>query len=117
MASNINEYLESLLKDTKSFAGDELKKYINDAKDDNRIFIKHIGELTEEFIKMRALGKITNDEFKELMTDLLDLNKIYFLQLRVDFNRNNLLGNYLLFQLKKDAHIITILNYPKKTDY
>ena len=84
MASNINEYLESLLKDTKSFAGDELKKYINDAKDDNRIFIKHIGELTEEFIKMRALGKITNDEFKELMTDLLDLNKMQFHKLSSD---------------------------------
>jgi len=76
MPSNINEHLDTLLDDTTKFAGSELKEFISDAKDDNQLFIKHIGELTEEFIKMRASGELTNDEFKELMEDLLDLGKI-----------------------------------------
>jgi ElaB/YqjD/DUF883 family membrane-anchored ribosome-binding protein len=84
MPSNINEYLETLLKDSSKFAGDELKNLISEAKDDNRLFIKHIGEMTEDFIKMRALGKITNDELKELMSDLLDLNKMQFYKLSND---------------------------------
>lgn len=81
--SSISEYLEVLVKDGKEFAKDELKDLLKEAKDDNRLFIRHMGELTEEFIKLRALGKIDNEEFKELMEDVVDLGKMQYLKLSV----------------------------------
>ena len=42
-----------------------------------------IGELMEKFVKMRALKQINNDKFKELMDDLLDLNKMQYHKLSV----------------------------------
>lgn len=81
--ASISEFLNSLVDESVDFARDELKALIRDAKSDNRTFIRHIGELTEEFIQLRALGEINNDEFKELMEDLLDLNKMQFHKLSV----------------------------------
>ncbi|HEB54869.1 MAG TPA: hypothetical protein ENI98_00925 [Gammaproteobacteria bacterium] len=60
----VSEFLKTLLDEGKDFARDELKVLIRDAKSDNQLFIKHMGELTEEFIKLRALNKISNLEFK-----------------------------------------------------
>lgn len=81
--ASISEFLDSLLDESVDFARDELKGLIKEAKSDNRTFIKHIGELTEEFIQMRALGQINNDEFEELMKNLLDLNKMQLRKLSV----------------------------------
>ena len=81
--TSISEFLESLLGESKEFAKDELKKLIKESKEDNRIFIRHIGELTEEFIKLRALNRINDDEFKDLMKDVLNLNKIQYHKLSV----------------------------------
>ena len=81
--ASISEYLDTLVSDSATFARDDLKKLVRDAKSDNRTFIKHIGELTEEFIQMRALKQLTNSEFKELMEDLLDLNKMQARKLSV----------------------------------
>ena len=81
--AGISEFIDSLLKDGKTFAKDELKALLTEAKEDNRLFIKHMGELTEEFIKLRALNQITNDEFEELMKDVVDLNKMQFRKLSV----------------------------------
>jgi hypothetical protein len=81
--AGMSEFLDTLLDDSVDFAKDELKNLINEAKGDNRVFIKHIGDLTEEFIKLRALGQLTNDEFKELMEDVIDLNKMQFHKLSV----------------------------------
>ena len=80
----IGESLRSLLNDTSEFAGDELEELINKAKLDSSLFIRHIGEFTEEFLRMRAQEEIDNDEFKELMEDLIDLDKIQFHKLSVD---------------------------------
>lgn len=81
--TSISEFLDALLDETADFAKDELKELVKEAKGDNRVFIKHIGDLTEEFIKLRALGQLTNDEFKELMEDVVDLNKMQFHKLSV----------------------------------
>ncbi|MFQ5603321.1 MAG: hypothetical protein ACE5HS_08650 [bacterium] len=81
--ASISEFLDSLLDESADFARDELKTLIKEAKSDNRTFIKHIGELTEEFIQMRALGQLNNDEFEELMNDLLDLSKMQLRKLSV----------------------------------
>ncbi len=81
--AGVSEFLDTLLDESVDFARDELKVLIKEAKDDNRVFIKHIGDLTEEFIKLRALGSLTNDEFKELMDDVVDLNKMQFHKLSV----------------------------------
>lgn len=81
--AGISEFLDTLLDESVVFARDELKELINEAKNDNRVFIKHIGDLTEEFVKLRALGQLTNDEFKELMEDVVDLNKMQFHKLSV----------------------------------
>ena len=82
--SDINEYLQSLLRDTSKFAVGELKTLIEDAKNDSTVFIRHIGEMGEEFIRMRAQGKINNDEFKELVGDLVDLKKMKYYKLSSD---------------------------------
>lgn len=79
--SDIEDFLDVLVYDSVDFAKDELVHLVKEAKSDGKVFIKHIGELTEEFVKMRALGQINNDEFKELMEDLLDLNKMQYLKL------------------------------------
>jgi hypothetical protein len=84
MPSNLNELLNDLLKDTTGFAKDELIGYINDAKNDTSDFVKRIGKLAEKNIQRLALGKITADEFKELMEDLLDLNKMELNKLSSD---------------------------------
>jgi len=81
--AGMSEFLDTLLDGSVDFARDELKNLINEAKGDNRVFIKHIGELTEEFIKLRALGQLTNDELRELMEDVIDLNKMQFHKLSV----------------------------------
>ncbi len=81
--SSLSEFLEALIDEGKEFAKDELKDLVKEAKTDNRTFIRHMGELTEEFIKLRALNKITNSEFKELMSDVVDLNKMQFHKLSV----------------------------------
>jgi len=81
--AGMSEFLDTLLYGSVDFARDELKNLIKEAKGDNRVFIKHIGELTEEFIKLRALGQLTNDELKELMEDVVDLNKMQFHKLSV----------------------------------
>ena len=81
--AGMSEFLDTLLDGSADFARDELKNLIHEAKGDNRVFIQHIGELTEEFIKLRALGQLTNDEFKELMEDVVDLNKMQFHKLSV----------------------------------
>lgn len=81
--TSISEFLDALLDESADFAKDELKELVKEAKGDNRVFIKHIGDLTEEFIKLRALGQLTNDEFKELMEDVVDLNKMQFHKLSV----------------------------------
>ncbi|ADE54054.1 hypothetical protein [Coraliomargarita akajimensis] len=81
--SDIGDFLDALLDDAVDFAKEELEQLVNDAKSDSKMFVKHMGELTEEFIKMRALGQITNDELRELMEDLVDLNKMQFHKLSV----------------------------------
>ncbi len=81
--ASVSEFLDALLDETVGFSKDQLKDLIREAKNDNRVFIKHIGELTEEFIKLRALGQLTNDEFKELMEDVVDLNKMQYHKLSV----------------------------------
>jgi ElaB/YqjD/DUF883 family membrane-anchored ribosome-binding protein len=81
---DLKDNLNDLLKNTTSFAKDELINFITEAKNDSTDFVKHIGELTENNIKRLALGKITSDEFKELMEDLLDLNKMQFHKLSSD---------------------------------
>ncbi|MES2885314.1 MAG: hypothetical protein V4709_10945 [Pseudomonadota bacterium] len=83
-SSNVSEYLETLLGDTQKFAGTELKAFIIEAKSDNRLFIRDIGDWTEELLKQRALGKIDDDEFRELMEDTLDLTKLQFHKLSSD---------------------------------
>lgn len=82
--ASISEYLDSLLGETTGFAREELKGFVNEAKADNRTFIRHIGEMAEEFIQLRALGRITNDELRELMEDLLDLSRMQKLKLSVE---------------------------------
>ena len=82
--ATISEFLETLLDESKDFARDELKAVIRDAKSDNRLFIKHMGELTEEFIELRALNKISNAEFRDLMKDVVDLNKLQYHKLSVE---------------------------------
>jgi hypothetical protein len=81
--ATISEFLDTLLKEGTDFARDELKDLLNEAKSDNRLVIKHMGEMTEEFIKLRALGQLTNDELKELMEDVTDLNKMQYRKLSV----------------------------------
>jgi hypothetical protein len=81
--AGISEFIDSLVKDGKVFAKDELKSLLKDAGEDNRLFIRHMGELTEEFIKLRALNQINNDEFSELMGNVVDLNKMQFQKLSV----------------------------------
>jgi exopolyphosphatase/pppGpp-phosphohydrolase len=76
--SDIGDFLDVLVDDAADFAKDELENLVKEAKSDSKVFIKHIGELTEEFVKMRALEQINNDELKELMEDLLDLNKMQY---------------------------------------
>ncbi len=82
--ASISEFIEALLDEGKAFSKDELKALISEAKADNRLFIRHMGELTEEFIKLRALKKITSSEFKELMRDVVNLNKMQYLKLSVE---------------------------------
>jgi len=81
--ASISEFLDTLLDQSVEFARDELKELVKEAKTDNRLFIKHMGDLTEEFIKLRALGQLTNDELKELMADVVDLNKMQFHKLSI----------------------------------
>lgn len=81
--SSISEFLEALIDEGKEFAKDELKELIKEAKSDGRTFIRHMGELTEEFIKLRALNQITNSEFEEFMKDVVDLNKMQYHKLSV----------------------------------
>jgi len=73
---DIQNALNALVNDAANFAKDQLISFVKEAKSDNDAFIKNIGELTEEFVQMRADGEVNNDEFKELMEDLLDLNKM-----------------------------------------
>ena len=82
--ATISEFLDALLDEGKDFARGELKAVIRDAKSDNRLFIKHMGELTEEFIELRALNKISNLEFKNLMKDVVYLNKLQYHKLSVE---------------------------------
>lgn len=81
--ASISEFIEALLDEGKEFAKDELKEVVKEAKADNRTFIRHMGELTEEFIELRALKKITNSEFEELMQDVISLNKMQYHKLSV----------------------------------
>jgi hypothetical protein len=81
--AGISEFIDTLVKDSTTFAREELKALVKDAKEDNRLFIKHMGELTEEFIKLRALNQIDNSEFEELMKDVVNLNKMQFQKLSV----------------------------------
>lgn len=74
----MGDFLDVLVDDAVDFAKDELENLVKEAKSDSNLFIRHIGELTEEFVKMRALGQINDEEFKELMDDLLDLNKMQY---------------------------------------
>ena len=76
--TEIKSFLDILVDDVANFAKNELVELVDEAKSDSKAFIKNIGELTEEYVKMRALGEINNDEFKELMEDLLDLNKMEY---------------------------------------
>jgi hypothetical protein len=84
MAEDMNEVLQSLLKDTTTFAGTELQTFIAEAKNDMNPFIKRIGALTESNLLLRAQRKITDDELKELMEDILDLNKMEYHHLSSD---------------------------------
>ncbi|OGU75247.1 MAG: hypothetical protein A2V93_00890 [Ignavibacteria bacterium RBG_16_34_14] len=84
MPKDLKDHLNELLKDTTDFAKDELINFISEAKGDSTDFVKRIGELTEKNVKRLALGKITRDEFKELMEDLLDLNKMQFHKISSD---------------------------------
>ena len=81
--ASISEFIEALVKEGEEFAKDDLKDLIKEAKGDNRIFIRHMGELAEEFIMLRALNKITNSEFEELMHDIVDLNRMQYRKLSV----------------------------------
>lgn len=81
--ASISEFLDTLIDESADFARDELKALLKEAQGDNRVFIKHMGELTEEFIKLRALGQINNYEFRELMEDVVDLNKMQVRKLSV----------------------------------
>lgn len=81
--ATISEFLDTLLDESADFARDQLKELLDEAKSDNRLFIRHMGEMTEEFIKLRALGQLTNDELKELMEDVVDLNKMQYRKLSV----------------------------------
>ena len=81
---DIKNALDKLIGDVVGFAKDELVSFVKEAKSDNEAFIKNIGELTEEFIQMRADGEVNNDEFKELMEDLLDLSKMQSHKLSAD---------------------------------
>jgi len=81
--TGISEFIDALVTDGKNFAKDELKALLKEAKEDDRLFIRHMGELTEEFIKLRALNQINNSEFEELMKDVVDLNKMQFQKLSV----------------------------------
>ena len=74
--ATIGDFLDSLLGEGNDFASEELNDLIDKAKRDSQIFIRHMGELAEEFIKLRALNKINNDEFKELMLDIVDMEKM-----------------------------------------
>lgn len=74
--ADIKSSLDTLVKGAVNFTKDELVSFVKEAKSDDEAFIKNIGELTEEFVGMRANGEISNDEFKELMEDLLDLEKM-----------------------------------------
>lgn len=81
--SDVEKFFRDLLKEITQFTAKELKDLIEEAKADENLFIRHIGELAEEFIRMRANGDITNGEFKELMEDLLDLNKMQYHKLSI----------------------------------
>lgn len=81
--AGISDFIDTLVKDGKQFAKEQLRQLVKEAKDDERTFIRHMGELTEEFIKLRALNQISNAEFKELMTDVVDLQKMQFTKLSV----------------------------------
>lgn len=80
---DISDYLDTLLHDEVEFAKDELKALLKEAKDDGRVFIRRMGELTEECIKLRALNKITNDEFEELVQDAVDLKNMHLYKMSV----------------------------------
>lgn len=82
--SSINESINSLIPETVDFARDELKEVIGKAKFDNNILVRHIGELAEEYIQMRALDQLNNEEFVELMEDLIDLEKMQFHKISIE---------------------------------
>lgn len=82
--AGISEFIDALIKDGSAFAKDELKALLKEARDDNRLFIRHMGELTEEFIKLRALNQINNSEFEELMKDVVDLNNMQYQKLSAE---------------------------------
>jgi len=82
--ANIQDFLDTLLEEGTEFARQELEDLIQEATDDSKLFIKHMGELATEFLKMRASGELTNDEFRELMEDLVDLEKMQFHKLSAE---------------------------------
>ncbi len=78
MSSRLDDAIKSLMRDQPASAISELKECIYEAKANESIFIRHMGELTEHYLKLRASDEITTTEFKHLMEDLLDLNALKY---------------------------------------
>lgn len=74
--SSFAKYLDTLLGSETSFPKQELEALIKDTESDSEAFIREMGQYAQSFIEQRATGEITNDEFKEFMSDLVSLGNI-----------------------------------------
>jgi len=74
----LEEYIKDIIGEANDFAVDSLKDLINRAKKDRAGFIKKQGERLEKYIKQLANKKLTKSEFKDLLEDLISLEKIEF---------------------------------------
>lgn len=62
---------------------EELKSFVNDAKQDTDAFIKRQGEKLELYLTQLAEGKITKREFEGYIIDIRDLTRLQARKMRV----------------------------------
>jgi hypothetical protein len=70
---SIDKILDEILKKGSGKVKGEVLDLIKDAKEDEVSFIKNLGKKLESYIKKLAGGKIDQDEFKDLVSGLADL--------------------------------------------
>ncbi len=76
MAITWQEFIDSLKDEIGILAKEELRDLIKETKKDKNSFIKRQGEKLELYLSQLAEKKITKEQFKGYILDIIDLTRI-----------------------------------------